>query len=70
VLSLIGDIAENEGKPKLHAHVVVGYADGSARGGHFLEGIVRPTLEVLLTESPTHLRRKTDPTTGLPLIEL
>jgi predicted DNA-binding protein with PD1-like motif len=28
------------------------------RGGHFLKGIVRPTLEVILTETPARLRRK------------
>jgi predicted DNA-binding protein with PD1-like motif len=70
VLSLVGDIANHEGKPKLHAHVVVGRADGTTRGGHILEAHVRPTLEVILTESPKHLKRKTDPETGLALISL
>src|SRR5437773_2640284 len=32
VLSLIGDIAEAEGKPKAHAHLVIGKSDGSAHG--------------------------------------
>jgi hypothetical protein len=69
VLSLIGDVALNEGTPQVHAHVVVGKADGSAHGGHILEARVWPTLEVILTESPKHLRRKFDPETGLALIE-
>ena len=30
VLDLIGDIALGDGEPKLHPHVVVGKADGSA----------------------------------------
>jgi predicted DNA-binding protein with PD1-like motif len=29
---------------------------------------VRPTLEVIITESPAHLRRRKDPETGLALI--
>jgi predicted DNA-binding protein with PD1-like motif len=68
VLSLVGDIAVADGKPKLHAHVVLGKRDGSAHGGHLLEARVRPTLEVLLTESPAWLRRRHDAETGLALI--
>jgi|SRR5690348_14460732 predicted DNA-binding protein with PD1-like motif len=71
VLSLVGDIAEDEqGGPKLHAHVVVGKSDGTAHGGHLLEAVVRPTLEVILVESPHHLRRRHDPETGLALIRV
>jgi uncharacterized protein len=71
VVSLIGDVALDEGGgPKLHAHVVLGCSDGSARAGHLLEAHVRPTLELVLIESPTHLRRKHDPESGLALIRL
>src|SRR5215208_6994607 len=70
VLSLIGDIAPKEnGEPQVHAHVVLGKSDGTTKGGHLLEAHVRPTLEVILTESPEHLRRRTDEETGLPLID-
>src|SRR5947209_17427780 len=56
VLSLVGDVARDEqGKPKLHAHVVLGKSDGTAHGGHLMEAVVRPTLEVILVESPEHL---------------
>jgi predicted DNA-binding protein with PD1-like motif len=48
VLSAIGDIAAgDDGKPSAHVHAVLGLSDGSTRSGHLLEGIVRPTLEVL-----------------------
>lgn len=70
VLALVGDIALQNGKPKLHAHVVLGKRDGSACGGHLLEARVRPTLEVILTESPVHLRRVYDPASGLALINV
>ena len=69
VLSLIGDVALDRGEPKVHAHVVVGRADGEARGGHLLDARVWPTLEVVLVESPRHLRRRHDPETGLALID-
>lgn len=70
VLSLIGDIALDAGERKVHAHVVVGKADGTAHGGHLLDAQVWPTLELILTESPRHLRRKSDPESGLALIDL
>jgi uncharacterized protein len=69
VLSLLGDITLDEGKHKVHAHVVVGKADATAHGGHLIEGHVRPTLEVLLTETPAHLCRRFDPQSGLALID-
>ena len=69
-LSVMGDIAFSKGEPKIHAHVVVGKRDGSTLGGHLVQAHVWPTLEVVLTESPRHLRRKTDEETGLALIEL
>jgi hypothetical protein len=35
-----------------------------------MEAHVRPTLEVILTESPRHLQRKLDPASGLGLIDV
>jgi len=68
VLSLVGDISLNNGEPQLHAHVVVGRSDASAHGGHLVEGIVQPTLEIVLTESPEHLHRTFDSESGLALL--
>jgi predicted DNA-binding protein with PD1-like motif len=70
VASLIGDVAESpSGGPALHIHLVVGKRDGSAMAGHLGEAHVRPTLEVILTESPIHLRKVKDAETGLALIQ-
>jgi predicted DNA-binding protein with PD1-like motif len=68
VLSLLGNLARFDGAPRLHAHAVVSRRDGSTLGGHLLEGWVRPTLEVMVVESPEELVRETDPATGLPLL--
>ena len=68
VLSLLGDVAVAEEGPTLHVHAVLGKADGSVVGGHLLEGHVRPTLEVILIQPPSYLRKRRDPTTGLALI--
>lgn len=70
VLALVGDVALAEGRPKLHAHVVLGKRDGTAHGGHLLEARVRPTLEVVLVQSPTWLARVHDPHSGLALIKM
>jgi hypothetical protein len=70
VLSLIGDVAESNGKPAVHAHICVAKRDGSAHGGHLQHGKVRPTLEVILIESPSHLRKSFRPEFGLALIDL
>lgn len=70
VLALAGDIATKEREPAVHAHVVLGRSDGTACGGHLLEAHVRPTLEVVLTETPAHLRKRMDDESGLALIDL
>jgi predicted DNA-binding protein with PD1-like motif len=70
VLSLIGDVTIEQGTIEVHAHIVVGKRDGTAHGGHLLEGHVFPTLELILSESPTYLTRRRDIETGLALIDL
>jgi predicted DNA-binding protein with PD1-like motif len=70
VLSLVGDVARQQGEPKVHAHVVIGKADGTAHGGHLLAARVWPTLELVLTESARTLARRSDPESGLALIDL
>jgi predicted DNA-binding protein with PD1-like motif len=70
VVTLAGDIAMEAGEPKVHAHVVLGRRDGTALGGHLLDAIVRPTLELTLVETPATLQRRHDPVSGLNLIRL
>ncbi len=65
---MTGNVALYQGKPKVHAHVVAGKRDGSTVGGHLMEAHIRPTLEVILTESPAHLVRHIDDESGLALI--
>jgi uncharacterized protein len=69
VASLIGDVAiAPSGEPSIHIHLVIGKRDGTALAGHLGSAHVRPTLEVIVTESPAHLRKVEDPATGLALI--
>jgi predicted DNA-binding protein with PD1-like motif len=70
VLSLVGDVTVKDGTPAVHAHVVLGRKDGTTLGGHVQHLEVWPTLEVVVTETPAHLRKSVDPETGLALIDL
>lgn len=70
VLTMVGDVTLKDGKPMVHAHIVLGRRDGSTCGGHLLSGRVRPTLEVMLVESAVHLARRYDERFGLALIDV
>jgi predicted DNA-binding protein with PD1-like motif len=70
VSSHIDDVAllSISGKPSLHVHVVPKRRDGTALAGQLNEAHVRPTLEVIVKESPAYLQRAYDPESGLALI--
>lgn len=69
VAALSGDVAlDPDGQPAVHVHVVLGRRDGSALAGHLSKGVVRPTLELIVTETPAHLHKQIDPQSGLALI--
>jgi len=55
---------------QLHIHCVLSGRDGSTIAGHLLEATVRPTLELFITESTTHLTRREDPDSGLPVLAI
>jgi uncharacterized protein len=70
VASLLGDIALSpDGRPALHLHAVLGRRNGTALAGHLAQAKVRPTLEVIVDESPAHLKKRFDPETRLALID-
>lgn len=70
VLSLVGNVSMENDEPKVHAHLVVGKRTGQAFGGHLLQAYVRPTMEVMLVETPAHLRRVFNRAAGLPMLQL
>jgi predicted DNA-binding protein with PD1-like motif len=69
LLSLTGDVALQDDEPQVHAHVVVGRRDGTAWGGHLMDAVVRPTLELIIEDAPAFLRKRIDTETGLALID-
>ncbi len=71
VASLTGDIAVGpDGEAAVHIHAVLGRRGGAALAGHLKMGRVRPTLEIILTESPMHLRKRVDKEARVALIAL
>jgi predicted DNA-binding protein with PD1-like motif len=70
LIALIGDVGLVNGAPQIHAHGTVGLPDGQVRGGHLLQALAWPTLEVFITSSPVALVKERDDETNLFLFEL
>jgi uncharacterized protein len=66
--SLIGDIALYNGNPVVHTHFSIGFPDGRVEGGHLIEAVTYPTVELFMTVFPTALQKKLDKETDLKLI--
>lgn len=70
VVSLVGDVSMFKNEYKVHCHIVLADRNGAAFGGHLIKGIVHPTLEIILNESPLYLNREMDEKSGIPLIKI
>lgn len=71
VVSMTGNIAWSEdGTPVVHAHTVLGRADGTTVGGHLIEGDVFPMLEIVAWVFPETIYRRPDAALGLTLWDL
>jgi predicted DNA-binding protein with PD1-like motif len=71
VTALSGNISRLEdGQPFAHIHALLSRANGETLGGHLSEGIVRPTLEIVLTLLPGEVVRRKDPLSDLNLWSL
>jgi uncharacterized protein len=67
LISLIGDIGLYEGTPTVHAHFSVGFETGAVKGGHLIEAVTFPTVELFMTVFPVALDKELDPDTDLKL---
>jgi hypothetical protein len=70
VLNVNGNIALFEGEPRIHAHAILSRPDGTTIGGHLVEGVVWPTLELTVFETDGTIEREIDEETGLALIRI
>lgn len=68
ILSCVGNISEKEGETFAHAHITLGMADGSSKGGHLLEGTTIFACELYgAALEGEQLTRHFDDVTGLML---
>jgi predicted DNA-binding protein with PD1-like motif len=68
IVSLVGDAAPGNGSAGLHAHIALGFADGTMHGGHLFEAHASPTLEMFLVASPIPIERKHDAAFNVDLL--
>jgi len=68
VLICTGNISMRDGKPLVHAHILMGDREGKAYGGHLLKGKVF-VAEAHIKKFDQPVERKLDEGTGLALLE-
>ena len=67
VISLLGNVTQQDGKPYLHLHVSVSDQTGQVQGGHLKYAVVGATCEMVLRPIDGTVGRKHDEATGLNL---
>jgi predicted DNA-binding protein with PD1-like motif len=71
VVSCMGNISILNGKPMVHAHMIVSDEAGKCYGGHLMKGCkVSVTIELVIIETETDLTRARDERTGLNLLNI
>jgi uncharacterized protein len=68
IAALTGNVSLFEGRPFIHAHVVLGDRDMKTLSGHLREAVVSAACEIIITPLPGFLERVADP--GSPLKKL
>ena len=65
LLSLTGNISNQEGEYNFHLHVVLGDERKNVVGGHLISGKVEVTNEIVLLKTDLKVKRKLEESTGL-----
>ncbi len=67
IVSLVGNISLKDGRPMVHAHIVLADGKGAASGGHLAEGTIIFACEAVIQEylAAEPLVRRLDKDTGL-----
>ena len=68
--SMVGDVAFSGEKIIVHAHVTLAGEDFKAVAGHLNKATVTATTEIVFNPIEGKLSKKTDPITGLNLLDL
>jgi predicted DNA-binding protein with PD1-like motif len=69
ITSLTGNVSLLDGKPFIHAHIVLGGSDFISHSGHLKEAEVLATCEIVLTPLSRSLTRTHSRSTGLTLLD-
>jgi len=69
LLSLTGNLSVVDGRPVLHAHVVLMRDDFTLAGGHLFRARVAVTGEISVERTDLRLTRQRNEEVGLPLLE-
>ena len=65
LLSLTGNISDQEGEYNFHLHAVLGNEERGVGGGHLIRGKVEVTNEIVLLKTNLKIKRKLNENTGL-----
>jgi len=65
LLSLTGNISNQEGEYNFHLHAVLGNEEKRVVGGHLIKGKVEVTNEIALLKTDLKVKRKLEESTGL-----
>ncbi len=68
--SFVGNITKFKKETVIHCHVTVTDADFGGFGGHLFHGVVPVTLEIVILPLNRVVKRRTDPETGLNLLDI
>ena len=70
IFSLSGNVCKQEDEYILHLHAVLGDENKNTVGGHFIEGKISITGEIVILKTKINLYRKLDNKTGLKTLLL
>ena len=70
ILSLTGNICKEDDEYLFHLHTVLGDENKNAIGGHFIEGTIGVTAEIILLKTNIDIKRQIDKETGLKTLFL
>ncbi len=70
ILSLTGNIIKQDDEYLLHIHAVLGDENKKTIGGHFINGVISVTGEIVILKTKINAKRVFDKETGLKALEL